>query len=183
MKVDGEGCLDCGGNEVEPATYLNDIDALIVECKSCGRQGEVGPEELFDTDKIWKKWDRPRILAVDLDGTIIRSSVEEWKGPEHFSETHEDMADLVRELHKFDNIWIMIWTCRNDVKAVSEVLQERNIPFDSINNHPFKPKDISRKITYDLLIGDTEVRFDGNNIEEVRDTAFKELVEEEDNDE
>lgn len=124
-------------------------------------------------DKNWSEWDRPTIMAVDLDGVIFRC--EKWDGPSSFGRLKEGCKEVMKHFADKDDVWIVIWTCRNDKDLVEEKLEENGIPFDSMNCHPWEPENISRKMPYDLLIDDRVLPF-SENWQEIK-TKLKEEIE------
>lgn len=113
----------------------------------------------METDNHFKNMDRPLIVAVDLDGTLIEKDIDRWKGPGHFLETKKRVKSVVQKIYDMNDTWVVIWTCRPESEAMREMLDERGIPYDSINSHPFEPEGISRKMPYDILLDDSVFRY------------------------
>ena len=104
-----------------------------------------------------------KIIAVDLDGTIL-----EGDGVAEFGA----VKPLARETLNALWYWgykIIVWTCRQDLLAVSQYLREMKIPYDAINeNVPevlealgWTWEGAPRKIYYTHLIDD-RAGFDGD---------------------
>lgn len=135
------------------------------------------PDEKRQNKISWHEWDRPYIIAIDLDGTILESDTKKWKGPGDFLETNNNVKQVVEQLNKIQNVWIMIWTCRHTRVEIADLLIERSIPFDSINEHPFEPRDIGRKPPYDALLDDANVfRYDGTNADDFLSFVQEEVL-------
>lgn len=102
---------------------------------------------------------KPKIVAVDLDGTLLE--YEGWKGPAHFGKPIQGVVDALFTLKKAG--WaIVIWTTRRTDYAVKAHLEKYSVPFDYINKHPWQPPGTSHKITADVYLDDRAVRFTGN---------------------
>lgn len=138
------------------------------------------PDEKKQNQISWHEWNRPYVIAVDLDGTILQSDTKKWNGPGDFLGTNNDVKRVVEQLDEIPNLWIMIWTCRHTRVKIADLLIERDIPFDSINEHPFEPSDIGRKPPYDALFDDADVfRYDGTNADEFLRFVLEEVIKEE----
>ncbi|KXA90847.1 hypothetical protein AKJ57_03470 [candidate division MSBL1 archaeon SCGC-AAA259A05] len=98
--------------------------------------------------------------AVDLDGVIFRC--DKWDGPGSSGKLKEGCKEVMEYFAEKDDVWIVIWTCRNNADLVKEKLNESGIPFDSVNSHPWEPENISRKMPCDLLIDDRVFPFSGS---------------------
>lgn len=85
-------------------------------------------------------------VAIDLDGTLAKEYDKYDKNkigePIYNAKT---ILDKVKEL----DVIIIINTCRNNVKLISDWLKEHKIPYDYINKNPNQPKDSSNKIMAD----------------------------------
>ncbi len=95
-----------------------------------------------------------KIIAVDFDGTIVKSRFPEI-GP-----LKEDIANRIREEKRKGNI-IILWTCRGGKELTEAVsfLKENNIPFDYVNENPLNPYgDTTRKLFADEYWDDKAVR-------------------------
>ena len=98
---------------------------------------------------------RPKVVAVDLDDTILH---DEFPGMGKPIDGMREQLQAVRELG-----WkIAIWTVRNEDKEVAERLKKYQIPFDFINENPYGPPNGSRKIYADLYLDNRALTFDGN---------------------
>ena len=110
----------------------------------------------------------PKVIAVDLDGTILQPV---WDVPDTTIHNYEgkfgEVMPLARESLNVLWIWgykIIIWTTRNDIEGVRKYLVEKKIPFDEINKNIPEVKRIfgwgpgkgeePRKIYYTHLIDD-----------------------------
>ena len=110
----------------------------------------------------------PKVVAVDLDGTILQPV---WEVPNTTIHNYETqfgrVLPMVRE--SLNSIWfwgykIVIWTTRTDTEAVRNFLVDKKIPFDEINKNPKEVKEAfrwgpgkgeePRKIYYTYLIDD-----------------------------
>lgn len=98
---------------------------------------------------------RPKIVAVDFDGTICRSHDDGSMG--------EPLPGVRAKLYLLREAgWkIVIWTVRADSPELREHLRRWEIPHDYINSHPWQPPDSSHKIIADVYIDDRALRFDG----------------------
>ncbi len=70
------------------------------------------------------------IIAVDFDGTIVRSDYPTIIGEMPYA------GEVLRRLHDKGH-YITLWTCRTGVQLLDAVnwLLEHKIPFDRINDH------------------------------------------------
>lgn len=70
------------------------------------------------------------IIAVDFDGTIVRSNFPVILGEQPYA------GKVLRKLHEQGH-YIIIWTCRCGNKLLEAInwLVEHNIPFDRVNDH------------------------------------------------
>jgi len=100
--------------------------------------------------------DRPRVLAVDLDGTLLQN-----EGHPVFGEPIPAVVAAVRQL-KEEGWVIVVWTCRGDTRELREYLAAQEIPFDHINENPGGPANGSPKIFADVYLDDRALRFDGD---------------------
>ena len=98
---------------------------------------------------------RPKIVAVDFDGTICQSHADGTMG--------DPLPGVVGKLHLLKEAgWkIVIWTVRADSSELREHLDQHDVPYDYINQHPWQPKDSSHKIIADVYIDDRALQFDG----------------------
>lgn len=94
---------------------------------------------------------RPKILALDLDGTALHYDGNYSKG-----EFGEAIRGMVEELEKLREagVKIVIWSCRNDSPEMRAHLEAQGIPFDYINDHPWNGPDGPRKIYADWYVDD-----------------------------
>lgn len=77
------------------------------------------------------------IIAVDFDGTIVRSNYPVILGEQPYA------GEALRKLHAQGH-YIIIWTCRCGdqlLKAINWLL-EHQIPFDRINDH--NPENVAK---------------------------------------
>jgi len=99
---------------------------------------------------------RPRILAADLDGTILKyEDIEKPLG--------EPIPGIARELGVLRAAgWaIIIWTVRANTWEIKEHLKKHDIPFDYINENPWQPPNGSAKIAAYVYLDDRALRFEG----------------------
>jgi hypothetical protein len=101
---------------------------------------------------------RPKILALDLDGTALY-----YDGRYDASHFGEAIRGLVEELKplKEEGWYIVIWTCRVESQEMREHLKAQEIPFDSINDHPWNGPDGPRKIYADVYYDDKALTANG----------------------
>lgn len=121
--------------------------------------------ELIDRNELFSR----KIIAVDFDGTL-------W---DIYSRTmNDELVDLVRDLDKRDDTWIMIWTCRTDDMGTARILERHDVPYDSINEYPHELKN-RRKPVYDILIDDRAISFTGDNVDDIRERVYSDILKEE----
>lgn len=101
--------------------------------------------------------DRPKILALDLDGTALN-----YDGDFRGASLGEAVRGMVEELSRLkEQGWvIVIWTCRDDSAELRDHLRRQQIPFDFVNDHPWNTQQ-SRKIVADVYVDDRGVPFNG----------------------
>ena len=101
---------------------------------------------------------RPRLLAIDLDGTVL-----EYDGDFGHNDFGPAIKGIVEELQQIaDAGWkIVLWTCRDDTPQLRELLREQGIPFHYINDHPWNGEPGSRKIHCDVYLDDKAITFTG----------------------
>lgn len=117
-------------------------------------------EELVRVSKRIGQLDMPRTLAVDLDGTILE--YDGFKGVGVFGNPINGARETLQKF-KEDGWFIVIDTCRGEVPLVIEHLMLFDIPFDSVNNHPFQPSTANPgKPIAEYRIDDTSIHFDGD---------------------
>lgn len=101
---------------------------------------------------------KPKILALDVDGTLLH--YDGCKGVDEFGPVLRGMINELNSLR--DNGWkIVIWTCRPDTPALRRHLEEQEVPFDHVNEHPWNGPDNPRKIHADVYADDKGLAFDG----------------------
>jgi hypothetical protein len=102
--------------------------------------------------------DRPKLLAIDLDGTIF-----EYDGDFGHNQFGPAVKGIVEELQKISDAgWkIVLWTCREDTPEMREYLREQGIPYHYINDHPWNGEHGPRKIHADLYVDDKALSFTG----------------------
>lgn len=111
-------------------------------------------------EELLKQGNRPPVLAVDLDGTIINPHTEEL-----IPGARESLIRL-----KKDGWKIVIWTARDDAhEYVPEILQRLGVPFDAVNDNVGEVASKSRKIFFDAIVDDKNVSFDNGWDGVVRD--------------
>ncbi|MEL6720428.1 MAG: hypothetical protein AAFP82_17110 [Bacteroidota bacterium] len=97
--------------------------------------------------RIWKEYSNYEqlIIAYDFDNTIYDCHQKGW--------TFEQMETLIRDL-KSIGCYLIIFTANQDLDFVKTYCEEKNIPFDAINeNAPFTRSN-ARKIYYNALLDD-----------------------------
>jgi hypothetical protein len=98
---------------------------------------------------------RPKVVAVDLDGTILHEGYPAMGKP---IDGVKEQLEALRALG-----WkIVVWTVRNDNKGVTEHLKKHGIPFDHINENPYNPQPESRKIFADVYVDNRAMTFSGD---------------------
>ena len=102
------------------------------------------------------------IIAIDFDDTITKSNYGSEK-----IELRDCVKDVINLLHNEYNYIIIIWTCRNSVKDVTEaikVLDDNGICYDYFNENCKEAIELfgndSRKICADIYIDDRGLKFD-----------------------
>lgn len=99
--------------------------------------------------------DRPRVVAVDLDGTILN---DEWPKRGAPIDGMREELEAVRAV----GAKIVVWTVRSDDAETAKHLKAHKIPYDFINENPYGPPTQSRKIYADVYVDDRAITFDGN---------------------
>lgn len=103
---------------------------------------------------------RPKILALDLDGTLCE--YDGWKGADHFGKPHKELVDQLYELKKRGDWAIVIFTTRATNEALRKHLDAYDVPYDFINKHPWQPPGSSHKPTADVYLDDRALRYEGD---------------------
>jgi hypothetical protein len=101
---------------------------------------------------------RPKILALDLDGTVL--NYDGGYSPGEFGEAIRGMVEELEKLREA-GVKIVIWSCRNDSPEMREHLESQEIPYDYINDHPWNGPDNPRKIHADWYLDDKSIEFSG----------------------
>jgi len=99
---------------------------------------------------------KPKIVAVDLDGTLLRyDDIEQPLG--------EPIPGMVRVLGELKAVgWaVIIWTVRSNVDEIRAHLNKHGVPFDYINENPWQPPGGSGKIAANVYLDDRAVCFNG----------------------
>jgi hypothetical protein len=98
---------------------------------------------------------RPKIVAVDMDGTILHSKESMDLG--------EPIPGVREKLQRLKTLgWVVvIWTVREETPEIIAHLKKHEIPFDYFNWHPWQPKGAGVKIRADCYIDDRAVPFTG----------------------
>jgi len=112
-----------------------------------------------DGECVWDKVERPKIVAVDLDGTILEFN--EWKGHNHFGKPLKGAKEALQKLKEMGFV-IIIWTTRKNREDIAKYLTEHDIPFDYINENPLQPPDCDIKIYADYYVDDRAIEFRGD---------------------
>ncbi len=99
---------------------------------------------------------RPRILALDVDGSLLKNT-----GSEEFG---QPVSGLIKKLYQAqqDGIKIVIWTVRADTPELRAHLERHKVPYDFINRHPWQPPGNSPKILADWYYDDRALVATGN---------------------
>ena len=101
---------------------------------------------------------RPKVLALDMDGTLL----EHEKYPRY----GKPIPGWKEELEALRQAgWkIAIWTCRTkeEYDAIREHLTKHEIPFDYINENPHEGPSTSPKIYADVYVDDRCIKFNGD---------------------
>lgn len=101
---------------------------------------------------------RPKILALDLDGTTL--NYDGGFSPGEFGETVRGMVEELEKLRAAG--WkIVIWSCRPDSSEMRAHLDKQGVPYDYINEHPWNGPDNPRKIHADVYADERNVVFNG----------------------
>lgn len=98
---------------------------------------------------------RPKVVAVDLDGTILNDEFPKRGAP------IDGMREELEALRGM-GVKIAVWTVRTDNAETAKHLDEHRIPYDYINENPHGPTTQGRKIFADAYIDDRAIPFDGN---------------------
>lgn len=106
----------------------------------------------------YDKSDRPKILALDLDGTALK-----YDGTFVKNEFGEALRGMVEELQKLKEagVAIVIWSCRGDSPEMRAHLDKQEIPYDYVNDHPWNGPDGPRKIYADWYLDDKAIAYNG----------------------
>ncbi|MFW9801105.1 MAG: hypothetical protein ACFFFC_00510 [Candidatus Thorarchaeota archaeon] len=102
--------------------------------------------------------DRPKILAMDLDGTLLN-----YHGFMSRHEFGEPLRGMIEELIilRDAEVKLVVWTCRVDTPELRDHLGANEVPYDYVNDHPWNGPDNPRKIHADWYLDDKNVVFDG----------------------
>lgn len=101
---------------------------------------------------------RPKILALDLDGTALKYDGDFVAGS--FGEALRGIVEELEELR--DSGWaVVIWSCRKDSPEMRKHLKVQGIPFDYVNDHPWNGPDGPRKIYADVYYDDKALLANG----------------------
>jgi hydroxymethylpyrimidine pyrophosphatase-like HAD family hydrolase len=97
---------------------------------------------------------RPKILAVDLDGTLLKDDHPTLGKP------IPEVVAVLRDVRAAG--WkITVWTVRDEDTEVRKHLKDADVPFDYINENPFGPPNGSRKIYADVYLDNHAIQFNG----------------------
>jgi hypothetical protein len=101
---------------------------------------------------------RPKILAIDVDGTILE--YDSYMGRDVFGEPIRGMREELQEFRDAE-VLIVLWTCRPDTPALRAHFKKHDLPFDHVNDHPWNGPDDPRKIHADWYVDDKGELFNG----------------------
>ena len=96
----------------------------------------------------------PKVLAVDLDGTLLKDDHPALGKP-------IPGLDAVLKAVRAAGWVVVIWTVRTEDSKIRKYLEEEGIPFDYINENPYGPAGGSRKIYADVYLDNRAIQFDG----------------------
>jgi hypothetical protein len=116
-------------------------------------------EALKSTERLWKAdlLPKPKIVAVDLDGTILTRKKDCTKLGTPISGIREKLQRLK------DLGWVVvIWSVRAESPEILAHLKKHDIPFDFFNWHPWQPKEGGPKVLADCYIDDNAINFSGD---------------------
>lgn len=100
---------------------------------------------------------RPKILAVDLDGTILKyDDIDKPMG-----EPIPGIADVLAGV-KSAGWCVIVWTVRNNLDEIRAHLNKHGVPFDYINENPWQPSGGSAKVAAHVYLDDRALRFEGD---------------------
>ncbi len=102
---------------------------------------------------------RPKILALDLDGTALNYNGNNY-APKEFGEAIRGMVEELKKLREV-GVKIVVWSCRPDSPEMRAHLDAQEIPYDYINDHPWNGPDNPRKIHANWYLDDKSVQFNG----------------------
>lgn len=102
------------------------------------------------------KYNLPRILAVDFDGTLCRDAYPE------IGEPQEHIISLVKSYRDYG--WkVVLWTCRNReaLEAAVAWCKEQGLEFDAVNENIPEVKELfggdTRKVFAEVYLDDKNV--------------------------
>lgn len=100
-------------------------------------------------------------IAIDFDGVI--ASYDGWKGKPTFPKPVAGVKFALDAIKAAGDI-IIVNTCRKEIEAVRNYMDEYLLPYDYINFNPENEKQglSDRKIVADVYIDDRAIRFSGN---------------------
>lgn len=100
---------------------------------------------------------RPRVVAVDLDGTLAKDLPE--YDPKKIGDPRPGAKKWMEEFARLAKV--VVHTCRADEKLVRRWLRKHDIPFDYINENPWQPPDTSDKLYADVYYDNRAVNAAG----------------------
>lgn len=120
--------------------------------------------ELITRMYVLEQSDHPKVLAVDLDDTLLK-----YVRGGGYGAPLPGMVDLLKQLRS-EGWKIVIWTCRSNDERVADKLKEKGIPYDYINDNPHgKDNGDIRKIHADVYLDDKAVTANGRADAELLD--------------
>ena len=96
----------------------------------------------------------PKVLAVDLDGTLLKDDHPALGKP------IPEVVAVLRDVQAA-GMKIVIWTVRDEDEKIRKHLEDADVPFDYINENPFGPSNGSRKIYADVYLDNHAIQFNG----------------------
>lgn len=101
-------------------------------------------------NRLVEEWNKYKtiVIAYDFDNTVF-----DYHNQGHI---YDDVINILRECKKF-GAYLIVFTANDEDKYpdIIKYLQDKNIPFDAINESPkFVPVTSKHKIYYNILLDD-----------------------------